>query len=141
MPAPFTIITAIASAPTILKFAHDSVEFYSKLKSLKSAMPPRPLSSSENLTKFEKAQVGEMYAALEAARTVACDIAARALRHYMFIAGGLTALVIVGSIVLMIIPLPLWMFTLLAVMLVLGLAGLSLVPQGSPMFRSWTPAR
>jgi len=126
---PFTILTAVSSAPAVLKFAHDSVELYSKVKGLKSVSPPRPLAQHDGLTRFEKGQVGEMYAALEAARPVASEIAERALRHYIFVASIVVALLVIVSVILLTIPFRAWLIAVSAAILILGPVGLTGIPR------------
>lgn len=130
MPEPFTILTAVSSAPAVLKFAHDSVELYSKLRDLRSETPPRPLSKSDGLTKFEKRQVEEIYAALEAARPIASELAERALRYYIFMAGIAVALLVVASIVVLTIPFRPWLIVITAAIFVLGPLGImQIIPR------------
>jgi hypothetical protein len=83
MPVPLAFLSLLSGAPAALKFAQDSVDFYQKVKGLRSPSPPRPLAESESLTKIERTQLKNMYVAIEDCRPVAAQIAARALRFYL----------------------------------------------------------
>jgi hypothetical protein len=93
-----TFFTFLSAAPTTLKFAHDAVELYTKVKTLRSSAPSRPLAKLESLTHFERNELKKMYTAVERCRPIAADIAGRALRSYLVVAGAVTILVIFVSI-------------------------------------------
>lgn len=110
----FTFFTLLSAAPTALKFAHDAVELYTKVKTLRSSAPPRPLAQSELLTRFERNELKKMYTAVERCRPIAADIAGRAMRSYLVVAGAVAILVILVSI---------WAFYMLPIGLLLRTSG------------------
>lgn len=104
-----SFLTVLSAAPATLKFVSDALDFWSKVKALRLQKPARPLIEGDTFTKVEKRQLEAMYAAVDRSRPVAADIAARALRFYLFVAGLLVAGLIAASAALAWIPTTGWL--------------------------------
>jgi hypothetical protein len=100
MVEPFSALTVLSAAPSVLKFAHDAVSFYSKVNELRSPAPSRPLAEAEFLSRFDRSELKKMYIALETARPVASNIATRSFRFYLLIAVTALSIVVICAILL-----------------------------------------
>ena len=132
MPEPFTFLAALSAAPATLKFAYDSVDFYSQVKALRSPAPRRPLTESEFLNKLDRNELNKMYMAVERCRPVAADIAARALRFYLVVAGGVIAILVLSPVLLIWIRPFGWLLSCAGVIAVVGPIIIKALPAPIP---------
>lgn len=130
-----TFLSVLSAAPTALKFAQDALDFWAKVKTIRAPAPPRPLVQSDTFTKTEKRQLDAMYAALDASRPVAADIAVRAFRFYLFIAGLVVLAIVIAAALLAWLPTTVWLIAGAAVIFLAGPALVGVLPSPVPNVR------